>query len=65
MNENRAFALILICALFFTTVGVLGLAALGARGPILTLGALIPLAVSADAVSRVVMHYGESGRRRR
>ncbi len=65
MNEGRAFALISIGSLFFTGVGVLGLAALGVRGPGLTLGALVPLIVSADVVSRVVMHYGEARRRER
>jgi hypothetical protein len=63
MTEGRAFALILIGSLFFTGVGVLGLAALGVRGPGLSLGALIPLIVSANAVSRMVMHYGEARRR--
>ena len=64
MTERRAFALVMIGCLFFIGVGVLGLAALGIRGPVLSLGALIPLAVGADAVSRVVMHYGESSRRK-
>jgi hypothetical protein len=65
MTEGKAHALITIGCIFFTVVGVVGLAALGFRGSALSLGALIPLAVGASATSRVVMHYGESGRRKR
>jgi hypothetical protein len=65
MNEGRAFALILVAGSLLTVVGVLGLAALGVRGVGLSLGALIPLALGANAISRVVMHYGESGKRDR
>jgi hypothetical protein len=44
---------------------MLGLAALGIRGPVLMLGALIPLAFAADAISKMVMHYGKVRRRER
>jgi hypothetical protein len=58
MTKTRAIWLIFIGALVFETVGILGLAALGVRGIGLSLGALIPLALAADGVARVVMHYG-------
>jgi hypothetical protein len=66
VTEARAHALIHISAIVVTTIGVLGLAALGVRGVGLSLGALIPLAVAASASARVVMHYGDdAGSRKR
>jgi hypothetical protein len=65
MTEEKAFALILAACLVAVAVAVLGLVALGVRGPALSLGAIVPLALAADGIGRVVMHYGESGRRRR
>lgn len=57
--------MIVLGAMLLTTVAVLSMAALGVSGVALSLGAIIPLALAADGVARVVMHYGESGRRQR
>jgi hypothetical protein len=65
MTEARALVLIVLGAMLLTTVAVLSMAALGVSGVALSLGAIIPLAFAADGVARVVMHYGESGRRQR
>jgi len=64
MTERKAYALIVATAMAVTTVAVLGLHALGARGEALSLGALIPLFVAAPASARVVMHYSAEKRRR-
>ncbi len=65
MTETTALWLIIVGAVLLTAVGVLSLAALGVTGIGLSLGALVPLALAADGVARVVMHYGGSGGRRR
>jgi hypothetical protein len=65
MTEARAFALILVGCLLLVAVAVTGLVALGLSGPAVSLGAIVPLALAANAISRMVMHYGESGRRER
>jgi hypothetical protein len=65
MTEGRAFALILVACLVAIGVLLPGLVALGVRGPALSLGAIVPLALAADGIGRVVMHFGETGKRRR
>jgi hypothetical protein len=60
MTEGRAFVLILICCVALVVVAIPGLAALGVSGPALSLGAIVPMAIAANAISRVVMHFGES-----
>jgi hypothetical protein len=65
MAEVRAVILIFVGAILLTAVAVLSMAALGVRGVVLSLGAIGPAALAADGVARVVMHYGESGRRQR
>ena len=65
MTEARALVLIGIGAIVFTSVAVTSMAACGITGPLLSLGAIVPLALGADGVGRVVMHYGASGKRRR
>jgi hypothetical protein len=57
--------LIVIGSLALMTGGILGLAAVGANGATLFLAMLVPLCLSSYGISRVVMHYGPSGRRRR
>jgi hypothetical protein len=66
MTKTKALVLIFVGAIALETVAILGLAALGVRGIGLSLGAIVPLALAADGVSRVVMHYGDDadGRRR-
>lgn len=62
MTEARALVLIGFGAVLLTTVAVLSMAAVGVTGVALSLGAIVPLALAADCVGRVVMHYGKSGR---
>jgi hypothetical protein len=65
MTRTTALIVILLAGLLLEAVAVLGMAALGVRGPLLSLGAIVPLALASFSSSLVVMHYGESGRRRR
>lgn len=65
MTEGRAFALILVACLVAIAVAIPGLVVLGVRGPALSLGAIVPLAVAADGIGKIVMRYGETGKRRR
>jgi hypothetical protein len=60
-----AIALVNIAGLVLTAILVLGLAAIGANGSVIFFGFLIPLYLSAVGISRVTMHYGSSGRRKR
>jgi hypothetical protein len=64
VTKTKALLLIFLGSLLSTAVAILSLAALGVRGVGLSLGAIVPLALAADGVARVVMYYGESGRRR-
>lgn len=57
--------MILAACLVAIGVALPGLVVLGVRGPVLSLGAIVPLAVAADGIGKVVMHYGETGKRRR
>lgn len=65
MSERMAVLLVYVAELVLTAVLVLGLAALGANGSTVALGAIAALAFGANAVSRVTMHYGSSRRRHR
>jgi len=62
MTEAKAILLILAAAIMLETVMVLGLAVAGVRGPVLGLGAIVPLALASYASSSVVGRY--SGRHR-
>jgi hypothetical protein len=61
MTERRAHLLLLAGGLVLTTVGVLGLDALGVRGMALSLGFLVPMALVGLGVGWVVVHYEDSG----
>jgi hypothetical protein len=65
MSERMALALVNIGGLALTAILILGLAAVGANGSEIFFGFLIPLYLSSVGVSRVTMHYGSSGRRKR
>jgi hypothetical protein len=64
VTESKAFALILISCLIVVALAIPGLASLGVDGPALSLGAIVPLALAANAISRTVMHFGDSAHRR-
>jgi len=65
MTEGKALILVCVGGLLLGAGCTLGLAALGVAGVGLSLGAIVPMALTVDGVTRVVMHYGESGRSRR
>lgn len=62
MTEARAVTLIAFGMVLLMTASILGMAALGMRGVVLSLGAILPAALAADGVGRVVMHYGKTRR---
>ncbi len=61
---TKALTLVFIGATVFETVCILGLLAVGVRGIGLSLGAIVPLALAADGVARIVMHYDDAGDRK-
>jgi hypothetical protein len=65
MTEARAILLIFAGSIFFMSVAVLGLRAASANDAAQSLGVIIPLILGSYGSSRVVMHYGSSGQRRR
>jgi membrane protein implicated in regulation of membrane protease activity len=65
MTEGTAFALIVIACLAAVAIAIPGLVMLGVRGPALSLGAIVPLALAADGIGKLVMRYDETGKRRR
>ena len=56
---------ILVGGLFVVTVAILGMTAVGISGEVLSLGAIVPLAVMSFLVSLVFMHFGAYEKRRR
>jgi len=65
MTESRVFLLILAGGAIFEVVSILGMVALGAGNDLLVFGLIIPLVAMPYFISRMVMHYGESGHRER
>jgi hypothetical protein len=65
MTEGTAFASIVIACLAAVAIAIPGLVMLGVRGPALSLGAIVPLALAADGIGKLVMRYDETGKRRR
>lgn len=65
MSERLALLLVYVATIVLTAALVLGLAALGANGSTISVGAIAALAFGANGVSRITMHYGSSRRRRR
>ena len=61
MTRTRALLAILLTGLLFETVSILGMAALGATGEVLSLGAIVPLVLSSYCCSLVIMHFGPYG----
>jgi hypothetical protein len=65
MTRTRALVAILVGGLLLVTGAILGMAALGVTGELLSMGALVPLALMSFLISRVFMHFGAYGRRSR
>jgi uncharacterized membrane protein len=65
VSERRATLLLVVSCLVLMTGAFVGLAEAGANGPTLSLAMIIPLILCSYGISRIVMHYGESGRRKR
>jgi hypothetical protein len=56
---------ILLGGLLLETAAILGMAAAGVTGELLSLGAIVPLALTSFSSSLVIMHFGAYGKRRR
>jgi hypothetical protein len=65
MTEFRALLLVFAVSLLVAIAAIVGLSAANANGSARFLGAIVPMMIGSYLCSRVVMHYGESGRRRR
>jgi hypothetical protein len=65
MTRTRALIAIFAGGLLFEAAAILGMAALGVTGELLSLGAIVPLLVMSFSSSLVIMHFGAYGRRRR
>lgn len=62
MTEVKAILLIVAAATVLEVALVLGMAALGVTGPVLGLGALLPLAIAAYGSSSAVGRYDRGKR---
>jgi hypothetical protein len=56
---------IFVGGLFVVTVAILGMTAIGVSGEVLSLGAIVPLAIMSFLISLVFMHFGAYDKRRR
>jgi hypothetical protein len=65
MTRTRALVAIFVAGLFFVAAAILGMAAVGAPGELLSLGAIVPVAVMSFLISLVFMHFGAYDKRRR
>jgi hypothetical protein len=65
MTRTGALVAILIGGLCVVAAAVLGMAAVGVSGELLSLGGIVPLAVMSFLVSLVFMHFGAYEKRRR
>jgi hypothetical protein len=63
MTRTRALVAILIGGLLLATGAILGMAAIGVTGELLSLGALVPLVLTSFSSSLVIMHFGPYGGR--
>lgn len=63
MTRTRALVAILVGGLLLATGAILGMAAVGVTGEVLSLGALVPLALMSFGGSLVIMHFGPYGGR--
>jgi phosphotransferase system glucose/maltose/N-acetylglucosamine-specific IIC component len=65
VTKFRALLLVVSATLFVAVAAILGLSAANANGSARFLGAIVPMIIGSHLCSRVVMHYGASGRRNR
>jgi len=65
MTRTRALVAILLGGLFLEAVAILGMAAVGVRGELLSLGAIVPLPLTSFLSALVIMHFGAYGERHR
>jgi hypothetical protein len=63
MTRTKALVAILIGGLLLATGAILGMAAVGVTGELLSLGALVPLVLTSFSSSLVIMHFGPYGGR--
>ncbi len=65
MTEFKAILLVFVGAAILLLTACLALAAIDASGTAYGVAVILATALGADTSSRVVMHYGESGRHHR
>jgi hypothetical protein len=63
MTRTRALVAIVSAAVLIETVSILGMAALGITGGLLSLGAIVPLVLASYSSSLVIMRFGPYGGR--
>jgi hypothetical protein len=63
MTRTRALVAIISAGVLLETVSILGMAALGVTGGVLSLGAIVPLVLASYSSSLVIMHFGPYGGR--
>jgi hypothetical protein len=63
MTKTKVLVAILIGGLLLETGAILGMAAVGVTGELLSLGALVPLVLTSFSSSLVIMHFGPYGGR--
>ena len=63
MTKTRALVAILIGGLLLETGAILGMAAVGVTGELLSLGAFVPLVLASFSSSLVIMHFGSNSDR--
>jgi hypothetical protein len=63
MTRTRALVAIISGGLLFEVAAILGMAAVGLAGPILSLGAIVPLAITSVSSALVIEHFGPYDRR--
>jgi hypothetical protein len=61
MTRTKALVAILIGGLLLATGAIIGMAAVGVTGELLSLGALVPLVLTSFSSSLVIMHFGPYG----
>ena len=65
MTRTGALVAIVVGGLCLEVVAILGMAALGVTGELLSLGGIVPLVLMSFLISLVFMHFGAYDKRRR
>jgi hypothetical protein len=65
MTRTKALVAIFFGGLLLEAIAILGMAAVGVTGVLLSLGAIVPLILMSLSSSLVIMHFGAYDRRHR